>query len=111
MIRSFLALVPREEPEGRGGQMWTVTITTQKQDERITFADPTFQCSSVYLRCIQTIPSTSSTFSEKQDSTKTGVPIAPGALRESGLCALGAMSGSPDKVGDMGEGCLKNMEN
>lgn len=47
----------------------------------------------------------------KQDSTKTGVPIAPGALRESGLCALGAMSGSPDKVGDMGEGCLKNMEN
>jgi len=27
----------------------------------------------------------------REDSTKTGVPIAPGALRESGLCALGAM--------------------
>ena len=33
--------------------------------------------------------------SDRQDSSsKTGVPIAPGALRESGLCALGAMSWS-----------------
>ena len=99
--------------------MWTVTIKTQKQDERMTLADPTFQCSSDLIGISPVYSNHSINFQHffqrkrrlKQDSTKTGVPIAPGALRESGLCALGAMSGSPDKVGDMGEGCLKNMEN
>lgn len=33
----------------------------------------------------------------QDSSSKTGVPIAPGALRESGLCALGALSEAPDR--------------
>ena len=39
----------------------------------------------------------------QDSSSKTGVPIAPGALRESGLCALGAMPWSSGGCGFLTE--------